>query len=137
MQPLFSWDIPLRWADIDQLMHVNNVTWYRYISEARVAWLQSLNALMAAGASPVVAESGARFLKPATYPDTIRVDATLLHMGTSSLRLEYALYSQKENTLCVTGFAVLVWTDLATGRSTPIPAPVRLALSEHLSPHPS
>lgn len=131
---MHHWEIPLRWSDIDQLLHVNNVTYYRYMSEARVAWLQSLGALLADdGSSPVVAESGARFLRPMTYPYTVIIDTRLTHLGNRSIRLDYEIRSEKDDALCATGFAAIVWTQIATGEAIRIPAELREYLTTQLS----
>jgi len=122
MPVIHQWKLPVRWDDIDQLRHVNNVVYYRYISEARVAWFDSLGLLMTDdGTAPVVAESGARFLKAVTYPDTVIIDTRLAHLGNSSLKLEYELRTINDSAIHVTGFAVIVWTETQSGKPIPMP----------------
>ena len=129
--PVHKHTITVRWADIDQLKHVNNVTWYRYISEARVSWLESIGALMASdNTSPVVAESGARFLRPATWPDDINIETRVRKVGNSSMTLDYQLFSKREQVLCITGFATIVWTDIDSGKAIQIPDRVRANISQ-------
>ena len=38
MMPCTTLHIPMRWADIDQLNHVNNVVYVDYAMEARARW---------------------------------------------------------------------------------------------------
>ena len=33
---------PIFWGDMDALGHVNNVTYFRYMEQARVAWFETL-----------------------------------------------------------------------------------------------
>lgn len=35
--------IPLRWGDEDSLNHINNTLYFRYMEQARVEWLDSLD----------------------------------------------------------------------------------------------
>ncbi|MCV6588905.1 MAG: acyl-CoA thioesterase [Marinobacterium sp.] len=112
------------------------VTYYRYMSEARIGWFDSIGALLPEdGTAPVVAESGARFLHPVTWPDTVTITSYLRHTGNSSLHLEYKIHSKKQQCLCVTGFAVIVWTKVSSGKSTLIPTSIKTQIRDNASLH--
>ena len=56
--------IPLRWGDEDALNHINNTLYFRYMEQARVEWLDSLDLPLRRDRSEgaVLAEASCRFL---------------------------------------------------------------------------
>ena len=60
-----TYECPLRWADLDLLGHVNNVTYLDYVAEAREALFAGLPAGRAA-----VSRYQVEFLKPLVFSRT-------------------------------------------------------------------
>ena len=122
--------IPVRWADLDALGHVNNATYFTYFEQARVSWFESINAtgavLTGAALGPVLAHAACTFHQPVVYPASLEVRLYGGQVGRSSVETYYELRDAAQSeTLYATGNARLVWVDRATGRSTPIPAAIR------------
>jgi acyl-CoA thioester hydrolase len=123
---------PMRWADMDALGHVNNTVYFRYMEQARIEWLYALAHKVGfydRGQGPVVVNASCNFLVPLVYPGDVEVQMFLGHAGRSSVMSYYELHCK--GTKCADGAAKIVWIDLATGRSTPLPdvllAPLRAA----------
>jgi acyl-CoA thioester hydrolase len=119
---------PIRWADMDMLGHVNNTVFFRYCEQARIEWTYGLHcdgdAYVQTG--PVIVNASCTFLRPLVYPGEVEVRMYLSEPGRTSLGSYYEIF--KDGTKCADGAAKLVWIDLATGRSVPLPERVTAPL---------
>ena len=124
---IYSCSIPVRWGDMDAYGHVNNALYMRYLEEARVQLLAELGASMDGnGVDPVVINVGCTFLKPVTYPDTLRIDCYVADPGRSSFMTYYRLFSENDlETPVSEGYSKVVWMDHTSGRSVPLPDNIR------------
>ena len=111
---------PIRWADMDTLGHVNNTVFFRYCEQARIEWTYGLYRGDAyAETGPVIVNASCTFLRPLVYPGEVEVRMYLSDPGRTSLGSHYEIF--KDGTKYADGAAKLVWIDLATGRSIPLP----------------
>ena len=112
---------PIRWADMDMLGHVNNTVFFRYCEQARIEWTYGLHAAGDAYAKtgPVIVNASCTFLLPLVYPGEVEVRMYLCDPGRTSIGSHYEIL--KGGTKHADGAAKLVWIDLATGRSVPLP----------------
>jgi acyl-CoA thioester hydrolase len=119
----------IRWADMDMLGHVNNTCYFRYFEQARIEWVYGLQEPGSAysGIGPVIVNASCTFLTPLVYPGDIEVRMYLSEPGRTSIGSHYELTMSERK--YAEGAAKIVWIDLATGRSVPVPeavaAPVR------------
>ena len=119
----------IRWADMDMLGHVNNTSYFRYFEQARIEWIYGLQGPSKAfsGTGPVIVNASCTFLAPLVYPGDIEVRMYLGDPGRTSLGSYYELTMNARKH--ADGAAKMVWIDIATGRSVPVPedvaAPVR------------
>ena len=127
--PLYRLDLDVRWGDMDALGHVNNCLYFRYFEQTRVAWYASLG-IAAGGAREmtVVVDNHAEYLRPLVHPARATVRMAGRDPGRSSFVSTYELEAGGE--LCTRGSAKIVWVDVASGRSTPLPERVRRLLGE-------
>jgi len=122
--------IATRWMDNDSYGHVNNVTYYSYFDTAVNEHLISVGGLDI-GNDPVVSyvvESGCRFRKPLTFPETIDAGLRIAKLGMTSATYEIGIFRQGEDEPAATGHYVHVWVDRATQRPAPIPPRIRAVL---------
>ena len=119
----------IRWSDMDMLGHVNNTSYFRYFEQARIEWTYGLqpSAEVYSGTGPVVVNASCTFLVPLVYPGEIEVRMYLGDPGRTSVGSYYDLTMNERK--YAEGAAKIVWIDLASGRSVPLPevvaAPVR------------
>ncbi len=124
--------IPVRWGDMDAMGHVNNTVYFRYMEQARIEWLfaQAKGGGYAQGTGPVIVNASCTFREPLVYPGDVEVRMFLGNLGRSSVGSFYELW--KDGRLHADGAAKIVWIEIATGRSTPLPealaAPLRTLL---------
>lgn len=128
---LFTCHIPLRWGDMDANGHVNNTNYFRYMEQARVEWIHSLGAEAAwgEGIQVVVVTAACTFLRAMNYPGTVEVRIYVEPPGRSSVMTHYDLRLTGDAEPRATGTAKMVWVDEQSGKSTPLPEVVRIALS--------
>jgi acyl-CoA thioester hydrolase len=125
---------------MDMLGHVNNTVFFRYCEQARIEWTYGLHADGDAysGTGPVIVNASCTFLLPLVYPGDVEVRMYLGDRGRTSVGTYYEIL--KNGTKHAEGSAKMVWINLATGRSVPLPdvvtAPLRaLESAEELDAH--
>ncbi|MFO1406188.1 MAG: thioesterase family protein [Steroidobacteraceae bacterium] len=123
--------IPTRWMDNDHYGHVNNVAYYSYFDTAVNGYLIDatgidIRALPAIG---IVAETGCRFLRELSFPDTVHAGLALEKLGNSSVVYRIALFRNEEQAPAAIGRFVHVYVDAASRRPVPVPAEIRAALA--------
>ena len=121
--------IPIRWGDMDAYGHVNNAVYFRYMEQARVDLLERLGMpIDTATQGPVIVHTACTFHLPLNYPGEVEVRVFGGPLGRSSIPTRYELRKVGEETLFATGEATIVWIDVSTGRSVPLPDALRTAL---------
>ena len=115
---------PIRWADMDMLGHVNNASYFRYFEQARIEWVYGLHQPGKAysGTGPVIVNASCTFLSPLVYPGDVEVRVYLGEPGRTSIGSYYEL--TMDGRKYAEGAAKMVWIDLASGRSVPVPDPI-------------
>lgn len=127
---LYTTLIPIRWGDMDAYGHVNNTIYFRYAEQARCEWLEKLGYKVAPeGIAPVIINAACTFLRPMNYPGTVELRMFAGAPGRSSLETYYEMRLAGDETLYCEGSAKVVWMDSATGKSAPVPDPIRAMLA--------
>jgi acyl-CoA thioester hydrolase len=122
---------PVRWGDMDALGHVNATVYFRYMEQARIEWLYELaqeGAGYLSGSGPVIVNASCTFMIPIVYPGDVEVRMYLAEAGRSSIGSHYELDCAGKR--MAEGDAKIVWIDLASGRSVPLPDQVRAKLDD-------
>ncbi len=110
-------ELPVQWGDMDAFNHVNNVVYFRYFENARIAYFERtpvFDEMKTNGVGPVVGHTECRYRRPLTYPDRIFVGARTLSIQEHGFVHEYAVFSERQQTITTDGKARIV---LFNGRS--------------------
>jgi acyl-CoA thioester hydrolase len=122
----------IAWGEQDKLGHVNNVHYFRYFENARIAHFRSVRMSMPEpdepGCGPILAHTRCDYLKPLVFPDRIRIEAGVSRLGTSSFVHSYRIYSMQQQCYVARGESVNVYFDYASQKSTPLPEELRQAI---------
>jgi acyl-CoA thioester hydrolase len=120
----------IRWGDMDALGHVNNTVYFRFLEQARIEWVCGLHPDGAAyaGTGPIIVNASCTFLEPLVYPGTVEVRMYLGDPGRSSVGSFYEIWMNGRK--YAEGAAKIVWIDVASGRSVPLPEAVAAPLRE-------
>lgn len=131
---VFSYQFQVRWSDIDSYDHVNNVRYFDYLQEARIAFLAELTGVDGDyfAAYPVVLVSQTvDYLKPILLRQApYEVEVWVAHVGTSSYTLASRIVD--EDQVCATATSVLVAVTAATHAKRPLSEAERAALLRSL-----
>jgi acyl-CoA thioester hydrolase len=123
----------VRWSDVDSYGHVNNVKYFEYFQEARIAFLSHLTHSGAdeADRGVVVARIDVDYRRPILFrTEPFEILTWVVRVGTSSYDLEAEIRDGDE--VLSKARAVIVAFDQSTQRSRPLNDNERKLLSELL-----
>ena len=111
-------ELPVQWGEMDSLGHVNNVVYLRWFESARMAYFDAAGVWdrKDQGIGPILARSTIDYRLALTYPDSVRVAATVTKLGKTSLTMGMRLRSkQQERAIAAEGEAIVVMLNYRTG----------------------
>ncbi|SFB76447.1 acyl-CoA thioester hydrolase [Nocardioides terrae] len=120
----------VRFSDVDAYGHVNNVKYFEYFQEARLACVTALSRQAGVDAFPsmVVAQADVVYSRPILFrPEPYDVNTWVARVGRTSLVMESELLAEGQ-VLSRARYA-MVFFDRATERSVEPPADVRAMLA--------
>jgi acyl-CoA thioester hydrolase len=121
----------MRWGDMDALGHMNNTIYFRYLEQARISWFDSIGVdYRTQPEGPILGTISCRFIVPIVYPADLEVTVR----AGAARRSTFTLFSEIREAgdpACVyaTAEAVMVWIDLAAGKSRALPESIRALIS--------
>jgi len=121
----------IRFADLDTLGHVNNVAFSTFFESGRVRFFRDAEAAVdSPEGSWMAVRLCVDFRAQLGYPGAINIGSRITRIGRSSMTIGAGLFSgNAEKSNCVaTAECIMVLVDLATNRSTEVPAHMRKAL---------
>lgn len=121
-------DFPVAWGDMDAFGHVNNTRYFRWFEDGRLAYFAALEIeelMRTTGIGPILASTECRFRIPLTYPDSVRIGATVREVQDDSFTMRYAVVSTTHHRVAADGEARVVAFDYAAGRKATWPDELR------------
>ncbi len=121
--PRHIYQCPLRWADVDQLGHVNNVVYVDYLQEARVDML-SVHAPLGGGEQlaegVVVVRHDVEYLAPLRFRfEPVRIETWVTEIRAAAFTLAYEVLDVEEGDRRVYCRASTVLTPYLFGEERP------------------
>jgi acyl-CoA thioester hydrolase len=116
------------WGEMDAYRHVNNVVYFRYFENARLAYIRRLDwaAFEAAtGIGPILHSTSARFRKPLTFPDTIAIGARIASVAADRFVLQNIIVSELLGAVTTEGEGTIVTFHYERQEKVPVPAELR------------
>ena len=127
-----SVSFPVAWGEMDAFQHVNNAVYARWLESARIAYFDRIGLLESMrqdGVGPILAKLAITYLRPVTFPDTVRVETTVTRIGTTSLEVASRIRSQVLGAEVATDEEVIVLFDYRANKPTPVGPRLRAAIS--------
>jgi acyl-CoA thioester hydrolase len=123
-QAAIELELPIRWADMDALGHVNNTVYFTFCESARIAYfgaveLASFSEKETDG--PGLVAANLNFRRQMKYPGTIRVRAKASRIGKKSFNLDYEIRDVADGEVVADGSSVCVWVDYAESKAKLLP----------------
>lgn len=126
-------EFPLAWGEMDAFGHVNNVYYFRYFENARIAYAARImlhEHKDETGIGPIMASTQCRFRLPLTYPDTLSVGAKVTDLQEDRFTMKYAVVSRRHQKVAADGEAVIVMYDYRGNAKTAVPDAIRRRILE-------
>ena len=126
----FRIETEIRYSDLDPNEHVNHARYLIYLEEARLAFRRLLDRELGLPDHVTwpIAELTIRYVRSATYPGSLTVELSPIHVGRTSFTLGYGIF---DRTGCVAvALNRSVCVDSGTGQKVPISADVAARLRQ-------
>lgn len=124
--------VRVRYAETDQMGVVYHGNYAQYFEMGRVEWLRNMgvsykwmeeNGIML----PVVSLT-INYKKPARYDDLLTIKTIFKRQTSVKIEFDYEIYNEKQE-LLTTGYSMLVFVDMKTGKPTVPPSYVTEKIS--------
>ena len=133
--------IPVLWGDMDGFGHVNNIIYLKWCETSRIELFRSIwnykignmeEVLERGGVGPILANFNMDYKYPVKYPDEIRIETYLTHIGNSSMGIGHELFSQNNDKLVAKANSVVVMLNYISNDKVIIGDKDREILSQYL-----
>ncbi len=121
-------EIPVVWGEMDAFGHVNNIVYFRYFENARIAYFEKLdliNYMNETGIGPILASTQCKFRLPLTYPDNVSAGAKIVRLKDDALIMSYYVVSHKHQKVAAEGDGMIVCYDYRGNKKVAIPDEIR------------
>jgi acyl-CoA thioester hydrolase len=115
----YEFTVRVRYAETDQMGVVYHGNYAQYFEMGRVEWLRNFGVsykwMEDNGVMLPVVSLEMNYKKPARYDDILRVKTILKSQTSVKIEFDYEIYNE-QNQLLTTGYSMLVFVDMKTGR---------------------
>ena len=129
----YEFTVRVRYAETDQMGVVYHGNYAQYFEMGRVEWLRNLGIsykwMEENGVMLPVVSLQMNYKKPARYDDLLRVKTILKSQTSVKIEFDYEIYNE-QNDLLTTGYSMLVFVDMKTGRPMVPPSYVTDKISQ-------
>lgn len=115
--------IETRYCESDALGHINSVSYFIYIEQARVKFLTESKLTLNPNTDwPfILVSTKCDFKNQLLINEKINIKTTVTHIGKSSFTLKHTLIKQESDIEIANGESVIVYFDFESERSCPLP----------------
>lgn len=125
-------NVQVRFGECDGLGHVNNVTYFTYMEDARMDIFRLFNpSLEVEQWNLIVAGTRCDFLAQVKYAEVLTIETWISKIGTSSFVVDH-LIKNANNIPVARGQATLIAYDYATQRAVAVTSEIRQKLNDHM-----
>ena len=123
--------IPIRWADMDAMNHLNNGTYFRFLEICRIDWMTSLGrGPDASGEGIVIVNAFCNFYKQLEYPGDVLVKMYVSDPGRSTFESWGTMErADQPGVINAAGGATTMWVDFPNQKSKTMPDWLRQMVS--------
>jgi len=125
--------IPIQWGEMDAFQHVNNVVYFRYFENARLAYFEKFDGIefmTRKGVGPILAATSCRFKTPLTYPDTVLVATKVTSIEKDRFTMDYRVVSTKNQKVAAEADCVIVTFNYRENKKVPVSEELRRLIME-------
>ncbi|MGK9156182.1 acyl-CoA thioesterase [Acinetobacter radioresistens] len=115
---------PISWGEMDLFGHLNNVHYFRYMEDARIAFMHQVN-FFSFNLQCIVVKNTCEYFSPVTYPDELITETFIKHIGNTSFTMIYEITSQSKRVIVGKGESVIVCVEPINFIKTNLPNEIR------------
>lgn len=124
--------VTVRFGETDALGHVNNTSYFIYLEEARIRFIESLGFDMNVECwNFILASTKLDFINQGFFNQNLTIKTYVSKVGTKSFELMHEINCSQTGETIAKGNAVMVYFDFELQRSTEIPQDIRNQLTQH------
>lgn len=119
------------WGDMDAYGHVNNIVYFRYFEDARMAYFEKVGVgehKEQWEIGPILAATHCNYRLPLDYPDRIHIATRASILSPKKINLEYVVFSESRDAVVAEGESLVVYYDYANGKSCEVPEEIVAAI---------
>lgn len=125
--------VTVRFSETDALGHINNTSYFIYLEEARIRFIETLGFKMnIENWNFILASTKCDFISQGYFDQNLSIKTYVSKIGTKSFQLEHDITSTQTNELIAKGNAIMVFFNFEKQRSEPIPELLRSGLKNYL-----
>lgn len=124
--------LTIRWGDMDAAGHVNNTVYFRYMEQARIDWMNSIDCGpdSSKGVGPVIVNAHCTFLHQLRYPGKVEILTYVGAPSRSSFETMHVIRrADTPDVVVAEGGAKVVWVNYAQEKSVALNIDVRARLA--------
>lgn len=129
--------LQVRFNETDLQAHVNFAWYFNYFDVAITGYLSTLgysyHQIRAAGLDMFYVQANATYYASSYFEEQLRIHCRLGHIGNSSMRFDFQIYSETEDRLVTTGEIAAVMADPNTKQKIRVPDSLREAVEKYES----
>jgi len=117
-------DESIDWGDMDAYQHVNNVRYFRYFENVRIAYFEKAGItqlMLDTQIGPILGSTDCKFLAPLTFPDNITVATRVSQLKEKRFTMVYEVFSEKLARVVAQGHGEIVYVDYNSGKTCAVP----------------
>ncbi|WP_322550264.1 thioesterase family protein [Flavobacterium psychraquaticum] len=115
----YEYQVRVRYSETDQMGVVYHGNYAQYFEMGRVEWLRNMGVsykwMEENGVMLPVVSLSMNYKKPARYDDLLTVKTILKSQTSVKIEFDYEIYNEQKE-LLTTGYSMLVFVDMKTGR---------------------
>lgn len=125
--------VTVRFGETDALGHINNTSYFIYLEEARIRFIEQLGFKMnIENWNFILASTKCDFISQGYFGQELTIKTYVSKIGSKSFQLEHDVVSTKTNEPIAKGNAIMVYFDFETQKSEQIPELLKEELKDYL-----
>lgn len=126
---------PISWGEMDLFGHLNNVHYFRYLEDARIAFLDQLN-FFSHKLYCVILKNECAYKCSVEYPDQLITKSYVTHVGNTSFCMLYEVLSEQQDKVVAIGRSVIVIVESETMQKIEMPEQFKADLLQYMEEFP-
>jgi acyl-CoA thioester hydrolase len=128
---VYEMTIPIRWADMDAMNHLNNGTYFRYLEICRIEWMRSIGFLPdPSGDGMVIVNAFCNFYQQLEYPGNVLTKMYVSDPGRTTFETWGTMErAEQPGVVHAAGGATIIWVDFPKQKSKALPDWLRQLVS--------